>query len=123
MLIGARIRAIREAKKLSQGDMEKRCGLFRVYISRVEKGHLVPSFATLEKLARALEVTLYQLFYERKKRPLLPHLPKRELTAKITWGTTRKETFLWMKLRGFLARMRESDRRLLLHMARKMAKP
>ncbi len=122
MLIGDRIRAIREAKKLSQGDIEGRCGLFRVHISRVENGHLVPSFETLEKLARALEVPLYQLFYEGKKRPLPPHLPKRKLMAKITWGTTRQEIYFWNKLRGFLARMRESDRRLLLYMARKMAR-
>ena len=73
MLIGDRIRAIREAKNLSQGDIEERCGLLRVYISRVENGHLVPSVGTLEKLARALEVPLYQLFYEGKERPEPPH--------------------------------------------------
>ena len=122
MLIGDRIRAIREAKNLSQGDIEQRCGLFRVHISRVENGHLVPSVETLEKLARALEVPLYQLFYERKKRPQLPHLPKRKLTAEITWGTTRKEISFWEKLRGLLARMGGRDRQLLLHMAQKMAK-
>jgi len=122
VLIGDRIRVIREGKNLSQGDIEERCGLFRVHISRVENGHLVPSVATLEKLARALVVPLYQFFYEGKKRPLPPHLPKRKLTAEIAWGTTRKEIYFWNKLRGFLARMRESDRRLLLHMARKLAK-
>ncbi len=95
--------------------------MLRVYISRVENGHTLPSIETLEKLARALEVPLYQLFYERKKRPLLPHLPKRKLMANITWGTTRKEIHFWEKLRGQLARMSESDRRLLLHMAQKMA--
>ena len=67
MLIGDRIRAIREAKKLSQGDIEKRSGLLRAYISRVENGHTVPSVETLEKLARAVEVPLYQLFYEGQK--------------------------------------------------------
>jgi transcriptional regulator with XRE-family HTH domain len=102
MLIGVHIRAIREAKNLSQGDIEKRCGLLRVYISRVENGHLVPSIETLEKLAGALEVPLYQLFYERKKRPPLPHLPTRKLTAEIMWGTTRKEIYFWEKLRGLL---------------------
>jgi transcriptional regulator with XRE-family HTH domain len=81
MLIADRIRAIRGAKGLSQGDIEKRCGLFRVYLSPVENGHLVPSIATREKLARALEVPLYQLFYEGRVRPLLPHLPKRKLTV------------------------------------------
>jgi len=36
MIIGDRLRAIREQKKLSQGDIEHRCGLLRCYISRVE---------------------------------------------------------------------------------------
>ena len=55
MLIGDGIRAIREAKNLSQGDIEKRTGVVRSYISRVENGHTIPSVETLEKLARALE--------------------------------------------------------------------
>ena len=59
MLIGDRLRAIREAKKLSQGDIERRSGLLRPYLSRIEN-HTVPSVETLEKLARALEVPLYQ---------------------------------------------------------------
>ena len=62
MLIGERLRALRETKKLSQGDIEKRSGLKRAYISRVEHGHTVPSVETLEKLAQALEIPLYQLF-------------------------------------------------------------
>jgi transcriptional regulator with XRE-family HTH domain len=59
MLIGDRIRVIPEAKKFTQGDIEKRCGLLRVYVSQVENGHLIPSIETLEKLARALDVRLY----------------------------------------------------------------
>src|SRR5215468_11357435 len=55
MIIGDRLRALREDKKLSQGDIEKRTGLLRCYISRVENGHTVPAIETLEKLARALE--------------------------------------------------------------------
>jgi len=63
MIIGDRLRAMREEKKLSQGDIETRTGLLRCYISRVENGHTVPAIETLEKLARALECPLYQLFY------------------------------------------------------------
>jgi Uncharacterized protein conserved in bacteria len=66
MMIGERLREIREVKKLSQGDIEKRTGLLRCYVSRVENGHTVPAIETLEKMARALEVPLYQLFYEAK---------------------------------------------------------
>ena len=56
MLIGDRLRTFREQKNLSQGDIEKRTGLLRCYISRVENGHTVPAIETLEKLARAFEV-------------------------------------------------------------------
>jgi transcriptional regulator with XRE-family HTH domain len=65
MILGDRIRELREAKKLSQGDIEKRTGLLRCYISRVENGHTVPAIETLEKIARACEVPLYHLFYGR----------------------------------------------------------
>ena len=123
MIIGERLRALREEKKLSQGDIEKRTGLLRSYISRVENGHTVPAVETLEKWARSLEVPLYQLFYEGEKPPELPHLPKRKSADDIAWGHTRKEVRLLNKLRRLLGRMDESDRRLLMHMARKMANP
>ena len=54
MVIGDRLRELRAGKKLSQGDIEKRTGLLRCYISRVENGHTVPAIETLEKIARAL---------------------------------------------------------------------
>jgi transcriptional regulator with XRE-family HTH domain len=43
VLIGERIRAIREAKNLTQGDVEKQSGLRASYVSRVEHGHAPPS--------------------------------------------------------------------------------
>ena len=58
MIIGDRLRALHEEKKLSQGAIEKRTGLFPAYISRVENGHTVPSIETLEKFAHALECPL-----------------------------------------------------------------
>src|SRR6202022_1743359 len=78
VVISDRLRELREQKKLSQGDIEKRTGLLRCYISRVENGHTVPAIETLEKLARALEVPLYQLFYDGEEPPKLPHLLKRK---------------------------------------------
>jgi len=81
MLIGERIRAIRETKKLSQGDVEKRSGLLRVYVSRVENGHVAPSLETLEKFAHALEVPLYQLIYEEEGRLEVPDFLKRKRQA------------------------------------------
>src|SRR5277367_3052405 len=69
MIIGDRLKAIREQKKLSQGDIERSTGLLRCYISRVENGHTVPAIETLEKLARAMEIPMYALFYDGEKPP------------------------------------------------------
>jgi len=79
MVIRHRLRELREGKSLSQGDIEKRTGLLRCYISRVENGHTVPAIETLEKLAGALEVPLYQLFYDGKKPPQVPNLEANHL--------------------------------------------
>lgn len=95
MVIGDKLKQLREIKKLSQGDIEKRTGLLRCYVSRVKNGHTVPSVDTLEMLARALEVPMYRLFTDkdrvekpdisfqrprkrttRKKTPRLFHSPK-----------------------------------------------
>jgi transcriptional regulator with XRE-family HTH domain len=78
MLIGERLRAIREARALSQGDVEHRTGLLRAYTSRVENGHTVPAVETLEKFARALEVPTYQLFYEGNEAPKPASSPARD---------------------------------------------
>jgi len=121
MIIGDRLRALREEKKFSQGDIEKRTGLLRCYISRVENGHTVPAIETLEKMARALEVPLYQLFYDGEEPPELPNLPKRKSADDIVWGSTGKEARLLSKFRRLMGRIEEPDRRLLLYMAQKMA--
>jgi transcriptional regulator with XRE-family HTH domain len=72
MLVGDRLRALGEQKNFSQGDIEKRTGLLRCYVSRVENGHTVPSIDTLEKWSRALDVQLYQVFSEGENPPPPP---------------------------------------------------
>lgn len=121
MIIGDRLRALREEKELSQGDVEKRTGLLRCYISRVENGHTVPAVETLEKMARALEVPLYRLFYDGEEPPVLPNLPKRRTADDIVWGSTGKEARVLTLFRRHLSRLRDVDRRLLLGLAQKMA--
>ncbi len=121
MTIGERLRTLREFKKLSQGDIEKRTGLLRCYISRVENGHTVPAIETLEKLARAMEIPLYQLFYDGEEPPELPNLPKRKSSDDIAWGSAGKEARFLGRFRRALGRIDEADRRLLFYMAQKMA--
>ena len=122
MIISDRLRAVREAKNLSQGDIEERTGLLRCYISRVENGHTVPAIETLEKMARALEVPLYQLFYDGEEPPELPNLPKRRTAADIAWGSSGKDARLLFRLRRLLSRVNQRDRNLLLFMAQRMGK-
>jgi transcriptional regulator with XRE-family HTH domain len=121
MIIGERLRELREEKKMSQGDIEKRTGLLRCYISRVENGHTVPAIETLEKLARALEVPLYLLFYDGDEPPKLPNLLKRKTSNDIAWGSSGKHARYLHKLTKCLGKSAETDRKLLLAMTQKMA--
>jgi len=122
MVIGRRLRNLREEKNLSQGDIEKRAGLLRCYISRVENGHTIPSLETLERLAAALEVPLYQLFYEGEEPPPLPNLSARQTTEDLALSEeAEKENRFFEKVRRVLGRIDEKDRKLLLYMAQKLA--
>jgi len=118
--VGQRLRELREAKNLSQGEIEKRTGLLRSYTSRVENGHTVPSIETLEKYARALEIPLYRLFYEGEEPPKKPKLPPAE-SAEPLWGTSGKELPELRRLAKALSRMDDRERMLLLGMAQRMA--
>ena len=122
MIVGDRLRELREQKQLSQGDIERRSGLLRCYISRVENGHTVPAVETLEKMARSLEVPIYQLFYEGEEPPKLPNLPKRKSANGEEWGGTGKDARSLYKFRRFLSQMEENNRKLLMFMAQKMSR-
>jgi transcriptional regulator with XRE-family HTH domain len=122
MIIGERLRALREDKKLSQGDIEQRTGLLRCYVSRVENGHTVPAVETLEKFARALEVPMYQLFCEGEEPPKLPNLPKRKTAADIAWGSEGKDAHMLAKFCRLFSHTSDSNLQLLFFMAVKMAR-
>lgn len=116
MIIGDRLRVLREERNLSQGDIETRTGLLRCYISRVENGHTVPSIETLEKMARALDMHLYQILYDG---PEAPDLPKPTVGRSIVdgWGSSRKDARFLAKLRRYLSKMAPHDRSILMMIA------
>jgi transcriptional regulator with XRE-family HTH domain len=117
MVIAERLKALREQKNLSQGEIEKRTGLLRCYISRVENGHTVPAIETLEKMARAMEVPLYQIFYDGEKPP--ESIPKP--IGNKGWGSSGRDARTLNKFRRLMNRTEEADRKLLLFMAQKMS--
>jgi transcriptional regulator with XRE-family HTH domain len=112
MKIGSTIRDFRLEKGLSQGDIEKRTGLLRCYLSRVENGHTVPSLDTLTKIAQALELPLARFFVESgdegRSEPAVPKVSDDELR------------FL-TQIRRYSANLNDSDRKLLLAMVKKFA--
>jgi transcriptional regulator with XRE-family HTH domain len=110
MNIGTTIRGYRLQKGMSQGDIEKRTGLLRCYLSRVENGHTVPSLETLQKIARALDLQLSEFFAE-------------EAIGKEMSGLNlgEEEIRFLTQVQRYSAHLSDSDRRLLLAMVRKFA--
>ena len=120
MVIGDRLKTLREAKDLSQGDIEKRTGLFRCYVSRVENGHTVPSVETLEKFARALELPLYHLMFDGDEPPTPPKSIKG--SAENSLESSRSGSLLMKKMVGLLAKMDQEDRNLILFLAGRVSR-
>jgi transcriptional regulator with XRE-family HTH domain len=120
MQIGAKLRDLRQAKNLSQGDIEKRTGLIRCYTSRVEHGHTIPTVETLEKYAHALEIPQYRLFTD--KDPVKVPKLRQSKDNSSSWGIRGKEREAFQTLVKALSRMDEQDRKLLLRMAEGMAR-
>jgi transcriptional regulator with XRE-family HTH domain len=119
MVIGNRLKELRESKQLSQGHIERRTGLLRCYISRVENGHTVPAVETLEKLARALEVPMYQLFHDGEASA---SVRKMKLDRREQWGDKGQDADYVTRLSKLLGKMTPEDRNLILHMAQRVAK-
>jgi transcriptional regulator with XRE-family HTH domain len=119
--IAERLRQIRRAKKLSQNDIQKRTGLVRFYISRVENGYTVPSLETLQKFALALEIPLYQLFYEKKHDAKQSPVSRQKSRKVKDWTTSRKGQRILARLRRAASRMSRRDRQLLLAFAAEIA--
>jgi transcriptional regulator with XRE-family HTH domain len=110
MKIGTTIRGYRLQKGLSQGDVEKRTGLLRCYLSRVENGHTVPSLDTLSKIAQALDLPLAQFFAE--------DTLGRDIN---TQTLTDDELRFLTQIRRYSTNLNDSDRKLLLAMVKKFA--
>ena len=111
MNIGETIRNYRLQKGMSQGDIEKRTGLLRCYLSRVENGHTIPSLDTLAKIAGAMELPLSQFFSESGHTNGSRHLPQ----------LSDDEVRFLSQIRRYAVSLNDSDRKLVLAMVKKMA--
>ena len=122
LIIGDRLRAFRKERKLSQADIAKKTGLLRCNVGRLETGQAVPKIETLEKIVRALEIPMYQLFYASEKPSKVTNIPKRKSAKGSVWGNSGKEAQMLAKFCRLFGRMKEGDLRLVLFMAHEMAR-
>lgn len=106
MDVGSVIRTFRQRRGLSQGDLEKRTGLMRCYISRVENGHTVPSIETLSRIARALDAPLADLFLS--------------ADARVAPNDSTEQHFL-EEMRRYLPELSPAEREQILEMVRRLA--
>ncbi len=120
-LLGPRLRALREQKGFSQGDMEARTGLLRCYISSVEHSHTVPSVDTLEKIALALNVPLYALFCDDSAEQS-PNPRGFEQTQRHSERGPEEDRRFLRLLRRQVHNLGDRHRALLLFLARTMAR-
>lgn len=111
MNIGVTIKTFRLQKGMSQGDIEKRTGLLRCYLSRVENGHTIPSLDTLAKIAGAMELPLSQFFSESGSSNGTKGLPQ----------LSDDEIRFLSQIRRYSVSLNDSDRKLVLAMIKKMA--
>jgi len=114
-----KLRELREAKHLSQGDIEKKTGLIRCCTSRVEHGHTVQSIGTLQKYARALEIPLYR-FFTNDPSVKAPKLPAAK-NGGASWGTVGRDRGELRLFAKALSLMDDRKRVLLLGVAQRMA--
>jgi transcriptional regulator with XRE-family HTH domain len=112
--IGDVIRSYRADRGLSQGDIERRTGLLRCYLSRVENGHTVPSLETLAKIAEALEITLADFFPGSET-------PSERDAQKMLGELSEEEVRFLAEIKKYSTTLNEGDKRLVLAMIRKMA--
>ena len=112
MNIGETIRNFRLEKGMSQGDIEKRTGLLRCYLSRVENGHTIPSLDTLAKIAGAMDVPLAQFFIDSTDD---------NGSAKTVPQLGEEEIRFLTQIRRYSSNLNESDRKIVLTMVKKLA--
>lgn len=122
MIIGERLRELRQQKDLPQAETENRSGLQRAYLSRVENGHTVPSIDTLEKWATALEVPIYLLFYDGAEPPKSSELRVWKSPDEAAWGSSGQDAEYLKQLRRLLRRLDEPNRKLILQMTSRLAR-
>lgn len=115
------MRTLRKRKKLTQKEVAKKTGLLRCNVGRLENRKAAPTIATLEKMAHALEIPIFQLIYDYETSPKPANLPKLRSTKGEGWGSSGKDAHMLARFCHLFSRMSETDRELILLIAKEMS--
>jgi transcriptional regulator with XRE-family HTH domain len=67
-LFGKRVRELRLARRLSQEELAFRADIHRTYLGGIERGERNPALKNIAAIAKALDVSLSELFsFDREK--------------------------------------------------------
>jgi transcriptional regulator with XRE-family HTH domain len=98
--LGARIRALRQARRLTLRAVADRAGVTESFLSQVERDVASPSIATVGRIARALDLSIAQLFAET---PTSGRVVRREARRRVVYpGLRSTDEFLTSNLAGRL---------------------
>ena len=98
--LGARIRSVRQARSLTLRDVSERAGVTESFLSQVERDVTSPSIATLQRIARALDLSIAQLFAEE---PETGRVVRREARRHVAYpGLKSIDEFLTSNMAGRL---------------------
>src|SRR5947208_6308643 len=59
--MGTRLRTLREARGMSQGELAKQAKITREYVNKLEAGRYDPTLGVLQRLAKALRISLTEM--------------------------------------------------------------
>ena len=91
--LGPRIRTLRQARRVTLRELAERAGVTESFLSQVEREVTSPSIASVQRIARALDLGIADLFVDEV--PLGPGRPPAERRrASSTRGSNAVDEFL-----------------------------
>ena len=98
--LGPRIRSLRQARRLTLREVSQRAGVTESFLSQVERDVTSPSIATVQRIARALDLSIAQLFAEE---PEMGRVVRREARRRVAYpGLKAVDEFLTSNMAGRL---------------------
>ncbi len=98
--MGARLRSLRKARRLTLREIAGRAGFSESFVSQLERGQTGATIQSLQRISAALEVDVSDLFASGATAG--PHVIRRDARHPVAWGTLGRKALLTPKAFEFL---------------------